>query len=121
MAGGGTCNAELAALFAPRPMLVVSDGGDWTATVPRLEYPYLQRIYGFYGATDKVSNVHLPQERHDFGPNKRNAVYDFFIDVFGLDRNMLDESKVTIEPEDALKSFGEKGEKLPAGALRYKE
>ena len=121
LAGGGTCNAELAALFAPRPMLVVSDGGDWTATVPRLEYPYLQRIYGFYGATDKVSNVHLPQERHDFGPNKRNAVYDFFIDVFGLDRNMLDESKVTIEPEDALKSFGEKGEKLPAGALRYKE
>ena len=99
----------------------VSDGGDWTATVPRLEYPYLQRIYGFYGATDKVSNVHLPQERHDFGPNKRNAVYDFFIDVFGLDRNMLDESKVTIEPENALKSFGEKGEKLPAGALRYKE
>ncbi len=121
LAGGGTCNAELAALFAPRPMLVVSDGGDWTATVPRLEYPYLQRIYGFYGATDKVSNVHLPQERHDFGPNKRNAVYDFFIDVFGLDRNMLDESKVTIEPENALKSFGEKGEKLPAGALRYKE
>ena len=43
------------------------------------------------------------------------------IDVFGLDRNMLDESKVTIEPENALKSFGEKGEKLPAGALRYKE
>ena len=105
----------------PASMLVVSDGGDWTATVPRLEYPYLQRIYGFYGATDKVSNVHLPQERHDFGPNKRNAVYDFFIDVFGLDRNMLDESKVTIEPENALKSFGEKGEKLPAGALRYKE
>ena len=121
LAGGGTCNAELAALFAPRPMLVVSDGGDWTATVPRLEYPYLQRIYGFYGATDKVSNVHLPQERHDFGPNKRNAVYDFFIDVFGLDRRMLDESKVTIESENALKSFGEKGEKLPAGALRYKE
>jgi hypothetical protein len=99
----------------------ISGGGDWTATVPRLEYPYLQRIYGFYGATDKVSNVHLPQERHDFGPNKRNAVYDFFIDVFGLDRRMLDESKVTIESENALKSFGEKGEKLPAGALRYKE
>ena len=65
-------------MFAPRPMLVVSDGGDWTASVPTLEYPYLQRVYGFYGAKDRIVNVHLPKERHDFGPNKRNAVYDFF-------------------------------------------
>lgn len=63
----------------------------------------------------------MPKERHDFGPNKRNAVYDFFIDVFSLDKKMLDESKVTIESENTLKSFGDEGEKLPAGALRYKQ
>lgn len=118
-AGGGTCNAELAAAFAPRPMRIVSDGKDWTNIVPENEYPYIKRIYGFYGAEDKVSNVHLPQEGHDFGPNKRNAVYDFFIDVFGLDRSKLDESKVTIESHDALKSFGPNGENLPANAIRY--
>ena len=105
LSGGGTCEPELAATFAPKPLLVVSDDGDWTSSVPRLEYPYLQRIYGFYGATDKVRNVHLPGERHDFKENKRQAVYDFFIDVFGLDRSMLDESKITIEPDDALKSL----------------
>jgi poly(3-hydroxybutyrate) depolymerase len=104
LAGGGTCNPELVAFFAPRPLLVVSDGGDWTASVPTLEFPYLQRIYGFYGATDKVRNVHLPKERHDFGPNKRQAVYDFFIDVFHLDRSKLDESRITIEPEEMMKS-----------------
>ncbi len=104
LAGGGTCNPELVAMFAPKPLLIVSDGGDWTSSVPTLEYPYLQRIYGFYNAKDKVRNVHLPNEHHDFGPNKRQAVYDFFIDVFKLDRKMLDESKVTVEKEEVLKS-----------------
>lgn len=104
LAGGGTCEAELAAIIAPRPLLLVSDGGDWTHTNPELEYPFIQRIFGFYDAKQNVRNVHLPDERHDFGPNKRQAVYDFFADVFGLDRTMIDESKVTIEPEEALKT-----------------
>jgi hypothetical protein len=102
LAGGGSCNAEFAATFAPKPMLVVSDGGDWTASVPTLEFPYLQRVYGFYDVAGEVRNVHLPSEHHDFGPNKRNAVYDFFADVFKLDRSKLDESKVTIEEESAM-------------------
>ena len=105
LSAGGTCEPELAAVIAPKPMLVVSDGGDWTSSVPTLEFPYLQRIYGFYGAQEKVRNVHLPNERHDFRENKRNAVYDFFIDVFSLDRSMLDESKIEIEPEETLKSL----------------
>ena len=105
LAAGGTCEPELAAVMAPKPMLIVSDGGDWTSTVPTLEFPYLQRIYDFYDAKDNVRNVHLPNERHDFKENKRQAVYDFFIDVFGLDRTMLDESKIEIEPDDALKSL----------------
>ena len=118
LACGGTCNAEMAAMFAPMPQLIVSDGGDWTSSVPRLEYPYLQRVYGFYDAVGKIENVHLPKERHDFGLNKRNAVYDFFARVFNLDKTRLDESKITIEPEQALYSFGAKGELLPETAVR---
>lgn len=102
LSAGGTCNPELLAMFAPNPVLVVSDDGDWTASVPELEYPYLQRIWGFYGKEDAVRNVHLPKERHDYGPNKRKANYEFFIDVFKLDRSKLDESKVTIEPKEMM-------------------
>ena len=105
LAGGGTCEAELAAIIAPRPLLLVSDGGDWTHTNPELEYPFIQRIFGFYGAQQNVRNVHLPDERHDFGPNKRQAVYEFFADMFGLDRSMINESKVTIEDEQVMKTI----------------
>lgn len=104
MAAGGTCNPEILAMMAPKPVLVVSDGGDWTATVPELELPFLRRVWGFYDAPQFVTNVHLPKERHDFGPNKRHAVYDFFIKTFRLDASKLDESKATIEPFDDLKT-----------------
>jgi len=118
LAGGGTCNAELLATFAPKPVCIISDGGDWTSSVPELEYPYIQRIYGFFNAQNNVSNVHLPTEKHDFGINKRNAVYDFFIKTFGLNAHKMDESKVTVEPKESMFSFGAKGEKMPANALR---
>lgn len=83
LAGGGSCNVEIAAAFAPRPMMLVGDGGDWTRDQPVLEVPFLKRIYGFYGAEDNIQNKYLPDERHDFGPNKRQAVYDFFEKVWG--------------------------------------
>jgi len=106
LAGGGTCEAELAAIIAPKPLLLVSDGGDWTSTTPELEFPFIKRIFAFYGAEGQVRNIHLPNERHDFGPSKRQAVYDFFADIFGLDRTMIDESRVTIQPAEALQTTG---------------
>lgn len=118
MVGGGSCNPELMATFAPKPVCVISDGGDWTASVPSLEFPYLMGIYKFYNAQNQLSNVHLTNEKHDFGVSKRKAVYDFFIQYFGLNAGMLDESKVTLEPEKAMYSFGDNAEKMPANAIR---
>lgn len=72
-----TNNVEIAGLAAPRPMLIVSDGGDWTCNNPNIEIPYLQRIYNLYQANSQLDHVHFPLERHDYGPNKRAAVYNF--------------------------------------------
>jgi len=117
---GGTCNIELAATFAPKPMMVVGDEGDWTHTYPEIEIPYLERIYGFYGAQNQLQHVFLPGERHDFRPTKRNAVYDFFQSVWSLPASMRDEAKVTIESYDLLFSFGgsqdAEGKWQPTGA-----
>jgi hypothetical protein len=118
LACGGTNNAEMMAAFAPKPLCVISDGQDWTASVPDLELPYLKRIYEFYNAEDQVLNVHIPNEGHSFGINKRNGVYDFFVKTFGLDANMLDQTKIQIESQETLLSFGENGEKMPANAIR---
>lgn len=123
--GGRTNNVEIAAMAAPRPQLVVSDGKDWTDKMPLHDLPYLQRMYGYYGKEGNISNVHLPDEGHDFGINKRIAVYEFLASQLGLDlqaiRNKagaIDESTITIEKEEQLYVFGSKGERLPAHAIR---
>jgi hypothetical protein len=53
-------------------------------SVPEIEYPFLQRIYALYVAEENVANLHLPHERHDYGPSKRAAMYRFVAERFGL-------------------------------------
>ena len=118
LAAGGTCNAEMAAIFAPRPLCVISDGKDWTKSVPTVEYPYLEQAYALCEASDKLENVHLATEGHDYGPSKRQAAYAFFAKSLGLDSSKIDESKVTVVAHNVLHSFGKNGELMPETAIR---
>ncbi len=120
-----TNNVEIAALAAPRPQLIVSIGGDWTRNNSIVEVPYLRRVYEAYGVTTNLHHVHLPLELHDYGPNKRAAMYNFFVnhlqlsyptDIFDHTRGVFNDSSIEILPSEELHVWDD-DHSLPADAL----
>lgn len=86
-------NAEIAASIAPRPLLLVSDGNDWTRNSESVEYPFARHIYGLFGRESSVELAHFPTEGHDYGRNKREPAYRFLARHLRMNlANILDDS-----------------------------
>jgi dienelactone hydrolase len=109
-----TNNTDIAALAAPRPQLLISNGKDWTKNTPNVELPYIRNVYRLYDAQARVENVHLPQEGHDYGISKRTGAYKFLAKhlKLALDNiinpdGSIDESFVVIEDQDDMYVFND--------------
>ena len=88
-----TDNVEIAASFAPKPLMLIADGDDWTKNSPTVEFPYVANIYKMFGAEDNFENAYFGDEVHNYGPSKRNAMYPFMAKHLGLNyENILDAS-----------------------------
>jgi dienelactone hydrolase len=111
-----TSNVEIAAMMAPRPMLLVSATGDWTKNVPREEYPAIRSIYDLYGKPDNLGVVQFEAE-HNYNRKSREAVYAFFgKHVLGdSDASHFKEKEFEAEPLLSMLAF--EGQPLPKNAL----
>lgn len=113
-------NVFIAGLAAPRPLLLVSDGDDWTKYTAVSEFPFLRHVYGLLGARDQIENVHLPAEKHDYGPSKRAAFYDFVSRHFDLNPSeksgaslVSEESSIAIESHQQMRVFSKQHPRPP--------
>ena len=120
-----TNNAEIAALAAPRPLKLISVGGDWTKNTPKVEHPFIRNIYKYYGAEAKAANSHFAKEGHGYQLSKRQAMYPFMVKHLGLDvkgvlnakTGVYDESKNTLEKVETMRTFNSLKD-MPKHALK---
>jgi hypothetical protein len=69
-----TTNVEIAATIAPRPLLMVSATGDWTAETLEVEYPAVRGLYGLFDAASRVRAVRIDAP-HNYNQESREAMY----------------------------------------------
>ena len=120
-----TNNAEFAALAAPRPLKLISVGGDWTKNTPKVEYPFIRSIYKYYGAEAKAENTHFPEEQH--GYQYTQATGDVSLHgqaprprrewCVGQKTGTFDESKNTVEKTATMRTFNTLAD-MPQHALK---
>ena len=117
----GTSNVEIAAMMAPRPMLLVSATGDWTKNVPHEEYPAIRTIYELYHKADNLAVVQFDAP-HNYNRLSREAVYTFFgkhLASLGPDAKVKEDDEVEIEP--LLSMLVWQGHNLPANAVTQEQ
>jgi dienelactone hydrolase len=114
----GTNNIEIAALFAPRPLLLVSATGDWTREVPQVEFPAMRKVWELYGKPELIEAVQFDAP-HNYHKESREAVYEFFRKHLAPDRAPWRERNATVERLQDMLVFH--GRRLPEGALSFEE
>jgi dienelactone hydrolase len=131
MQGGGLCenapglrldtnNVEIAAMMAPRPMIMSASTGDWTRNMRTEEYPAIRAIYDLY---DKAADVEVffQDAPHNYNKPNREATYAFFgKHVLGeTDPSKLKEQSIQMEKLQDMMVLHNR--KLPDNAITFRQ
>lgn len=107
-----TNNVEITASVAPKPLMIIGDGGDWTKNIPEVEYPFIKSIYQLFDAEENVEYAYFKNEGHDYGFSKRKAMYVFMAKHLDLEisnilntEDEIDEGFVKLLDYEELKAF----------------
>ena len=99
-------------------------GGDWTKNTPKVEYPYAQSVYKYFGALDQVENTHFPR-RSTATSTSSDRPYPFMVKHLGLNAKgvldsktgKFDEASNTIEKVETMRTFDRMAD-MPKHALK---
>lgn len=114
----GAYNVEIAALMAPRPLLMVSATGDWTRNTLEQEYPAMKGIYELFDRAVLVEAVRIDAP-HNYNQDSREAVYQFFAKHVKKDSNWASYKEQSVRLEKLQDMLALHGRTLPPGALTY--
>jgi len=116
----GTNNVEIAAMLAPKPMLMTAASEDWTRHMMQEELPAVRAIYQLYGKADNVE-AWFQDAPHNYNQANREAMYAFFgKHVLGIsDASKLREKSVHLEKLEDMLALHNRT--LPANAVTFEQ
>ncbi len=102
----GTDNVEFAALFAPKPQMLVGATGDWTSQIMERGVPEIRAVYRLYGQPQNFEAV-LHTADHNYNQQSRESVYTFLRKHLWGDRSAaaVREAPFTAEEERVISTW----------------
>jgi dienelactone hydrolase len=101
----GTDNSEIAAMFAPKPQIMVCCTGDWTKEFPTKGFPEVKATYALLGAADRVE-TDIFEFQHNYNQTTRERVYAFFSKhLFAIDPALSKELPLEAESSETISTW----------------
>lgn len=119
----GTGNVEMAAVFAPKPQLLLC-ANDWTKEFMTKGYPELKQLYEMLGAPENVLAKAWTRLPHNYGRPSREIMYEWFLRHLMGSTESFAEPTIVPTPPAQLTVFDEAHPRpkddLPAKDVRAK-